>query len=1731
MAWFSREALKHLGSIRWFNGKRKTGRGTAGAGRWFEYLEERTLFSLTAPTEVDVAKTVAVGTTSVAFAASDFTASFTDTNVDANNNPAVLANITLTSLPADGTLTLSGVAVTANQTIASSNIANLTYMTTGTFNGVDSFGWLGTDNVGEQATTAANVSVSVLPVVGTVGIAPAVIENQSANLTAAEFQKGFNDGANGTTLQAIEITSFPSHGTLTLNSGGNVSNITLDTPISLANIPNLTYTPLSGYSGEDTFNWDGSIDGTTFAANGGTAALGVISPAPSVSAVSIPVFENQATTLTAANFEAGFTDALSDATSEGIANVTLENVQILTLPTSGTLALNGTAITGPETISVSDIGNVTYTPNSGFAGSDTFTWTTSIVLNNTTYAAASNATVTLAGTVPTLTSATETGVLNHPLTIPSTDFSGNFTDTVNGGTLTGIEIVTLPVDGTLTLGNATLTAGATLPAGSLGNITYTPNAGFIGSDSFEWNATDFTGNLSASNAFLATPSTVSLNIAAPVSVSSISESEALHGTSVTFSTADFVAGFTDLENGTLQSITITSLPTNGALTLGGAAVTVNETIPAANIGTLVYTQNAGFAGNDSFGWNASDGITSGLTAATVNLTVPADTAPTVTTVIARTTENAPVTFTAAEFTASFTDTDSGDALQAIKITSLPLHGSLALSGTAVVVNQVISAANIANLTYTPTTGYSGADLFAWNGSDGFLFAGATADVAISVGSPTVADFTRTVTPGSKESLTAADFDGAFSNTFAGDTLTSVKIESLPTHGTLTLGGAAVTVNQVISISAGTVLTYTPKAGFTGADAFKFLGGDAFAFGATAASVNLIVATVPTLTPITVFVKEGTETPLTLADFTNGFSDANPHSKLETIQITSLPSNGNLTLNGVAVTAGETIASGSISGLAYTPFQGDSSGDSPFVGTDSFQWNGSDGLVSAAAAGTVNLSVNALPTLTAVTIPPALAGVPTVFTAAEFTGAFTDSNAGLSLETIEITSLPTHGTLHLAGAKVTKGEVISIGQVGTLTYTPAAKFLGGDSFGWNGSDGINFAATASTVMLASVTDFDLLGNGTPIVPGSKTPSASSLTDFGSWTILPDASVGTDTRTYTILNSSNATITLGNITLSDPADFTITSQPATLTLAAGATTTLTVAFHPTAVGKHVATLSIANSSGDLPLFSFAIQGTGVHTTTIATTASAAGGVVQEGTTKSGSGVGAANGEIMGVTYTGYLASGGTIFDSTVIEGGKPLVFRLDDDFADSQPYLNQDTEKNFLLVDQTLVAGFEYGLQGIKVGESRTLVINALAGYGADGNGGVPANAVLIFDVKCVSLVTKPQLAVDSTDSSGDPTRVITAGQKTISADDNTLFALSNGSSSSQTFDLLTYGTDSAAGAALSTWAFRGRAVVVSGDSKDFGVGLNSGVLTVTFHPVKAGTRTATIKILTTDPLHPTFEFEVQGVSTPTVDLIDGFSTLHLPKTTVTSGTSKTITLPLLIENIGNSAVPSGSKTNIQIYAEDSSGNKTLISLKNNVSLAGPGVDKIKHETLTLTLPATLASGAYTFVAEVNQSQTEAEDAADASLATLAEISTTNNTATTTTGVAVMQGTNALTGKIAASTLLHSASGVAGKLTISLENIGTLTLPKGQEATVEIVAHPAGSADTSSDVVLASGLAISLGSLGVHSSRSFVLPVNFAASIASGVYDLEATVTPTVALTGVATVSADANSSGNPVLLVV
>ena|SRR5450631_2921081 len=105
------------------------------------------------------------------------------------------------------------------------------------------------------------------------------------------------------------------------------------------------------------------------------------------------------------------------------------------------------------------------------------------------------------------------------------------------------------------------------------------------------------------------------------------------------------------------------------------------------------------------------------------------------------------------------------------------------------------------------------------------------------------------------------------------------------------------------------------------------------------------------------------------------------------------------------------------------------------------------------------------------------------------------------------------------------------------------------------------------------------------------------------------------------------------------------------------------------------------------------------------------------KAGSGEGVAAGKIAVVQYTGWLYEA-----SATDNKGK----QFDSSRAAGQPF-------RFPVGTGQVIKGWDQGVVGMKIGESRRLIIPADLAYGDSGAGGViPPGATLVFDIDLVAI---------------------------------------------------------------------------------------------------------------------------------------------------------------------------------------------------------------------------------------------------------------------------------------------------------------------------------------------------------------------------------------------------------------
>ena len=622
----------------------------------------------------------------------------------AEDNPV---NGKITATDADGDpLTYTTTTAPANGTVIVNPDGTYTYTPAKDYNGTDSFGVTVSDGKGGNTLVTINVSITAVNDVPAVTTLVNISTNKNTPVNGAIVATDVD----GDPL-SYTTTTLPAHGTVVVNPDGTY-----------------TYTPANNYNGTDSFVITVS-DG-----NGGTVAVR-INVTVNPTNVSPVVVTTPAVTInedTPVNGKITATDADGDP---------------LTYATT-TPPAHGTVVVNPD-------GTYTYTPAKDYNGPDSFVITVSDgnggnipVTINVTITAVNDAPVAISPGVTTaedtpvngkitatdadgdpLTYATTTPPAHGTVVVnpdgtytftPAKDYNGpdSFVITVsdgNGGntpitinvTITAVNdapvaatLVNIntnkntPVNGAIvatdTDGDPLTYTATTPPAhGKVvvnpdGTYTYTPANNYSGTDTFVITVSDGKGG----------------TIAVTVNVTINSTNVAPVATSPAVTTAE----------DTPVNGTITATDADGdALTFTVATPPAHGTVVLRPDGTYTYTPAANFNGTDVFTVTVSDGK-GGTINITINITItavndrPEATSPAITTPQG-TPKNGVITAS---------DVD-GDPLT-FSVSTLPAHGTVVIrpDGT---------------YTYTPTSGYAGADSFTVTVSDG---KGGTTTVTIPV---------------------------------------------------------------------------------------------------------------------------------------------------------------------------------------------------------------------------------------------------------------------------------------------------------------------------------------------------------------------------------------------------------------------------------------------------------------------------------------------------------------------------------------------------------------------------------------------------------------------------------------------------------------------------------------------------------------------------------------------------------------------------------------------------------------------------------------------------------------------------------------------------------------------------------------------------------------------------------------------------------------------------------------
>ncbi|MCA6117922.1 DUF4082 domain-containing protein [Bradyrhizobium sp. WSM 1738] len=466
------------------------------------------------------------------------------------------------------------------------------------------------------------------------------------------------------------------------------------------------------------------------------------------------IAQNLAATIAAASLTSNDSDPDGDALS----------VIGVSAPTHGTVVLN----TQPNPQN----NTITFTPDSGYTGPASFSYTVSDGRGGTATANV-NFTVVPAGAAPvSLFSASSTPAQTSLNDGQQLEVGVKFTSSVAGqitalkfyrsASDTGSDLVNLwTATGTL-LGSATFTN----TAASGWQTVNLPSAVSIAANTTYVASYHTTGAYVATNNYFTTAVTNG-PLTAP-STTTIAGGNGVYsygGTSTTgiFPTSTFGAanywvdvvftptsinqppvanndsGYTTTQNTALAVAAAALLandtdPDGGTLTVTGASGAVNGTVSFnAQTNVVTFTPTSGYTGAASFNYAIADGQ-GGTATATVSLTVnAAANQPPVANNDSgySATQNTALTIAASALLANDTD-PNGDPLTITGV-SAPVNGTVSFNAQTNVV------------TFTPTTGYTGPASFSYSISDGRGGA-ATATASLTVNTPTVSLFSSSDTP-------------------------------------------------------------------------------------------------------------------------------------------------------------------------------------------------------------------------------------------------------------------------------------------------------------------------------------------------------------------------------------------------------------------------------------------------------------------------------------------------------------------------------------------------------------------------------------------------------------------------------------------------------------------------------------------------------------------------------------------------------------------------------------------------------------------------------------------------------------------------------------------------------------------------------------------------------------------------------------------------------------------------
>ncbi|WP_020588981.1 DUF4347 domain-containing protein [Desulfobacter curvatus] len=314
---------------------------------------------------------------------------------------------------------------------------------------------------------------------------------------------------------------------------------------------------------------------------------------------------------------------LSDLQSADADTADISLIYTVSNVSNGILTINGSAWASStnDSFTQQDIidGNVVYTHDGTNTTSDSFAYSVADPTGNSLTGQTFSVTVTAANDAPTAANNMVTTNEDTVYTFSGSDF--NFSD-INGDSLATVKITTLETVAALQLSGTEVTLDQVISKADIdaGKLKFVPvaDANGAGYDSFGFSVNDGTDDSTAS--YTMTIDVTAVNDA-PAIAANTGATVIESSTGNVITTAMLNEGDPD-DSGAGLTYTVTSIVTNGTLSLNGTALVNNDAFTQADIDAgLVTYDHDGNTTSDSFAFSLADGGEDGTAAATGNFSI------------------------------------------------------------------------------------------------------------------------------------------------------------------------------------------------------------------------------------------------------------------------------------------------------------------------------------------------------------------------------------------------------------------------------------------------------------------------------------------------------------------------------------------------------------------------------------------------------------------------------------------------------------------------------------------------------------------------------------------------------------------------------------------------------------------------------------------------------------------------------------------------------------------------------------------------------------------------------------------------------------------------------------------------------------------------------------------------------------------------------------------------------